>query len=292
MGLSDAFFGSPSSAEVNPHQENALQQGWLQGMDLLNHSQAMDQYYPFSTVAAMNPLQGAGFQSQVGYAQGLMPELAGMSQQAWGGALNPYGDPAYNAALQSAQGMTQGGMDPYLSSLLGQQTEQFTNAYNQVTNPALESAAIASGAFGGSELAQQQGVAQDDMFRNLGYAQNELLSNAYGQQLGQQQAGAGLLGDLYGSAAGNVNQALGMAGNQMGLGLMPGQTVSGIGDIYQGQNQAQIGDLMGRWDYTQQHPWDLMNQYMTIMGNPVTEQEGGSSGIASMFSPIPLFKTD
>lgn len=279
MGIMDSLLGDPGGVELNPHQENALQQGWLQAPDLLNYSQAMDQFYPFSTVAAMNPLQGAGLQSQAGYAQSGMAPLIGQSQAAWGQQLNPMTDPAYQMALGGAANMAQGGMDPYIQNLLGYQTGNAADLFNQTLNTGIQANAVGAGAFGGSDMMKSQNAAFNELSEDVLGSQLGLLSNAYGQNLNQQQAGVNALSNLYGQGASNVNTALGMAGSQAGLGLLPGQTLTGVGDIYQGQTQAQLGDLMARQDYAQQHPWDLLGMYNQVVGNPYGMQDAGTNGL-------------
>jgi len=125
-------------------------------------------------------------------------------------------------------------MNPYSNLVLGQQLQEM-NRQAQMQQQGLNAQAVRAGAFGGS----RQGIAQQELNRNLMQTQNQAIAQSlqggYGQALStaQQQQQAGLAG--YGQLA-NIGQGIGsLAGQQFGIGA---QMASGLGSL-----GSQIGNM-------------------------------------------------
>lgn len=220
------------------------------------------EYYPNSTLAEVNPMEGTGQQMQIDALTG-MQNAATQGQNAMGYLTNAgaYGQEGASQALQSL----------YSLMGLGQGFAGFGQNYFTGAGDAMGNLAGQAAGYG------QQGL--DQAFANLGgYGQQGLQTGledyyAGGDQLGQfGQAGAqglGQLGDLYGQL-GNVAGTMGSTGRDAtwsGLGSLG----AGVGGISTGTAGAQQGmqHLLGAGDV-------LNNPYlqgaMDAAIRPVTEQ--------------------
>ncbi len=119
-------------------------------------------------------------------------------------------------------------MNPFTNLALQQQLDEM-GRQGQIQQQGLNAQAVRSGAFGGS----RQGIAQQELNRNLMQTQNQAIANAmqgnYGQALAaaQQQQQAGMAG--YGQLA-NIGQGIGsLANQQFGVGQGMAQGIAGLG---------------------------------------------------------------
>lgn len=133
-------------------------------------------------------------------------------------------------------------MNPYSNMVLNQQLQEM-NRQAQMQQQGLNAQAVKSGAFGGS----RQGIAQQELNRNLMQTQNQAIAQSlqggYGQALStaqqQQQAGLGAYGQL-----GNLAQGIGsLAGQQFGIGSQMAQGLGALGGQLgnMGVQQAALG---------------------------------------------------
>jgi hypothetical protein len=164
--------------------------------------------------------------------------LRGADTRGQFGAAQQAANIAAQGTMQNAQpiGQQQIGqyMNPYNNMVLSQQLQEM-NRQAQMQQQGLNAQAVRAGAFGGS----RQGIAQQELNRNLMNTQNQAIAQSlqggYGQALStaQQQQQAGLAG--YGQLA-NIGQGIGsLAGQQFGVGA---QMASGLGSL-----GSQIGNL-------------------------------------------------
>ena len=119
-------------------------------------------------------------------------------------------------------------MNPFTNLALHHQLQEM-GRQAQIQQQGLNAQAVRSGAFGGS----RQGIAQQELNRNLMQTQNQAIANAmqgnYQQALAaaQQQQQAGMAG--YGQLA-NIGQGIGsLANQQFGVGQGMAQGIAGLG---------------------------------------------------------------
>lgn len=245
--------------------------------------------------------------------------LQGLASQLGGGAggvqsamqqLNRAGDfqnnPAYQAALQSA-------------------IRPVTQNFQEQVMPAIQQGAQAAGQMGGSRQGIAEGIAargyQDtigDISANMGnaaYAQGLQALQASGQ-LGQGMAGlqgqaysnlGGLGASLYGTGLQGQGQNLALTPATMGAQYLPGQNISALGQQQTADAQAQLDDQVQRWNYEQNLPYTMLQDYLATLnggaalgGTQASQQSGGKpnrttgalggaatgAAVGSMFGPI------
>jgi hypothetical protein len=189
-------------------------------------------YQPYLQAGAQNL---AGGTATLGEAADV---LRGADTRGQFGAAQQAANIAAMGTMQNAQpiGQQQIGqyMNPYNNMVLSQQLQEM-NRQAQMQQQGLNAQAVRAGAFGGA----RQGIAQQELNRNLMQTQNQAIAQSlqggYGQALStaQQQQQAGLAG--YGQLA-NIGQGIGsLAGQQFGVGA---QMASGLGSL-----GSQIGNL-------------------------------------------------
>lgn len=203
-------------ASFTPQQTAALEYG----------QQGIGAYQPYmqagqqSLGQAQNILQGADTRSMFDPAQQTL-------QQATAGTL-AQAQPIGQAQIQQY-------MNPYTNLALNQQLQEM-NRQAQIQQQGLNAQAVKAGAFGGA----RQGIAQQELNRNLMQTQNQAIAQAmqgnYGQALSaaQQQQQAGLAG--YGQLANMGQNMASLAGQKFNIGS---QLSQGLGSL--GMQQAALG---------------------------------------------------
>ena len=203
-------------ASFTPQQTAALQAG----------QQGIGAYQPYMQAGqqnlnqAQNVLQGAD-------TRGMFEPAQQAVQQATAGTL------AQTQPIGQAQ--IQQYMNPYNNLVLGQQLQEM-NRQAQMQQQGLNAQAVKAGAFGGS----RQGIAQQELNRNLMQTQNQAIAQAlqggYGQALStaQQQQQAAMAG--YGQLANMGQNMASLAGQKFNMGS---QLAQGLGSL--GMQQAALG---------------------------------------------------
>jgi hypothetical protein len=200
-------------------------------------------------IGAYQPYLSAG-QQNLGAGTATMGEAADVLRGA--DTRNQYqaAQAAQNAAVMGTYGQAQPigqqqisqYMNPYSNLVLDQQLQEM-NRQAQMQQQGLNAQAVRAGAFGGS----RQGIAQQELNRNLMQTQNQAIAQSlqggYGQALAtaqqQQQAGLGAYGQL-----GNLAQGIGsLAGQQFGIGSQMAQGLGSLGSQLgnMGVQQAALG---------------------------------------------------
>lgn len=208
------------------------------------YNQGPAQYYPDSTVAGFTPAQTQGLNSVIGM-QGQLSPLTGALQQNTTDTLNgKYLDPNSN---------------PYLAATYGQAADAVTRNYQTATAPGTAAAYSAAGRYGSG--ARNQSIDQNN--RALGTTLNNLATDIYGGNYAQERQ--------------NQLATAGNAGNTISALYQPASATLGAGAQQQQQNQAQLSDLVNRFNFNQQSPWqNLANYQGAISGN--YGQSGTTSG--------------
>tara|TARA_R110000737_G_scaffold155141_1_gene184067 strand:+ start:568 stop:1632 length:1065 start_codon:yes stop_codon:yes gene_type:complete len=148
------------------------------------------------------------------------------------GAAQQAANAAAAGTLQQAQPIGQEQISQYMNpftNLALQQQLQEMSRQGQIQQQGLNAQSVMAGAFGGS----RQGIAEQELNRNLMQTQNQAIANSmqgnYAQALSaaQQQQGAGMAG--YGQLA-NIGQGIGsLANQQFGVGQGLAQGIAGLG---------------------------------------------------------------
>ncbi|MCP4089616.1 MAG: hypothetical protein GY746_07465 [Gammaproteobacteria bacterium] len=190
------------------------------------------QFYGGQTYANMDPMQRAGMDAQLAYANSGMGNQIGAAQQAHMGALNAP-DVANN---------------PYINAQADTITGRLNRNFNEELMPGIQQGAIGAGQTGSSRQGVAEGIAARGTQEALGDSLSNLYGNAYGQGLQAQQG------------------AMGMAGQMANLGMLPGQVQQQIGGIQRGEEQRGIDEAMARHDYEQNEQWDRLSRYNSLLG--------------------------
>lgn len=253
-----------------------------------------NQYGGVGADQSLNSLLGYGANNTMAGAQGAFNAM---------GQLNLASDfnnnPAYQAALQSA-------------------IRPVTQQFNEQVMPAIQQGAQAAGQMGGSRQGIAEGIAargyQDtvgDISANMGnaaYAQGLQALQASGQlganmaqmglgatgqagQLGlgmsglagQMAQGQGALGSsFYGQGNTALGQGAALAPGVQGAMAAPGQMMQGIGQQQTADAQAQIDAEMARYNYGQNLPYSMIQDYLNTLngaaslgGTQQSQQSGG-----------------
>jgi len=101
--------------------------------------------------------------------------------------------------------------NPYLSSYIDAAVRPLTQAYEQNTLPGIRSAAISNAGLGGSRQGISEGLAAQNLYRQIGDTSADIASKGYGQGLSAMQQGIQL-------APGTANLQLGPANIQGAVG--------------------------------------------------------------------------
>jgi hypothetical protein len=164
----------------------------------------------------------------------------GANQFLLGDVLNPASNPNLQAAVDAALGRT-------------------TRAFNEDVLPQLRSTYIGAGQGGSTRQGVAEGIASDRLQQNMANTASTMYSNAYGQGLDAMLRGVALTPQ--------TGQLL----------LQPSGVTSAVGAEQQAMDQAQLSDLVNRWNFEQNAPWQELAQY----GQLVSGNFGGTSNSSS-----------
>lgn len=253
MGLLDALGGGGSgNAKVTtkppgfqiPYIKSVL--GEAQNL----YNQPGPQYFPGETVAGLNPNIQGSLNYLSGAAAPAQAQTAGASQQALGTAYasaNPLMNPFF---AQTAQAIIDPATQQMMRSIL----------------PQIDSGAVLAGQVGSSRQGVAQGNAINDYSRNILNALAQFGTSAYGQGLD------------------TLSRGLAVAPQIQGMQAVPGQTLGAAGDYQRAYEQQLIDAAQQRYNYEQQLPYEKLNYYAGLVGNPLgsttTNNPGsGQSGL-------------
>lgn len=223
-------------------------------LDLMSQAQGLynkgSSYAPFSTVAPFSPTTQLGLQLTQDRALNGSPVIGAADTQVQN-LLNPslqnnpiYG---YDNAIASGQTLMS---NPYIDS-------NFHDAAGQIANEV--NSQFGSAGRTGSTLNQ------DTLERNL----NNLASTMYGQnyqnETGLQQQAANAIQGAYGQGNQQSLLAATQAPTLANQDYTDLQNLLQAGGAQDQQSQAQLNDLTNRYNYSQQQPWNLLQQYAGIV---------------------------
>lgn len=185
--------------------------------------------YPGQMYADPNMQQYMGLESMGNWATaGFDPLMsAGAGGAEWllsGGAMDPASNPWLQENVRYAA-------QPVVDQLLGQ------------VMPSIRSDALLSGQYGGS----RQGLAESGAIAGAA----DTIGNI----------SAGMYSDAYNSGLNAMQRTQAMLPQLFQTGLMQGQTMGQIGSQLQAWDQQGIDEAISRWDFTENQPYDLLQQF-------------------------------
>lgn len=207
------------------------------------------QQYQGSTVAGFNPLETQGQQSVVDATAGLKTNAQnaqGYSNFLLGDGLNPESNPYFQSSLNAA-------IRPIKDNLL------------QSILPSIRNQSTLAGTYGGSRQGIAEGLAAQGAINKAGDITSQMSSAEYN------------------NAANRGQQAMSFLPTLNSLLTQPGQVLSGVGETQRGMSQAQLNDLISKWNYDQNLPNTNLSNYANLVSSPFGQQ-GTSSTVAPQAS--------
>lgn len=210
------------------------------------------QYYPGQTVAPQSPETQ---QAITGLAQNVAPAQQAIADQTQQGLT--YG-------IQAANPLQNPFFEPTLQAMIRPATEQLT----QQVLPGIQDTFASAGQFGGSRQGVAEGNAINAWQQNVLDTASKFGSQAYGQGLE------------------SLGRSLALAPNVQQMQATPTQTLASAGAANDAYQQRLIDEMVARYNYNQQAPYESLSYYAGLVGNPLgsaTSQTapGGSSRLQS-----------
>lgn len=229
------------------------------------------QYSPFSTVVPFSPT------TQLAQNLTTSRALAG----------SPVTQAAQGAVTNIANG---GGVNPatkYLTDTAnGMYADPNSNPYLQATfNQGAQGIRDQVNATFGAAGRTGSGYNQDVLEKNLGNFANDLYGQNYANERGMMFNAANSLGQNY-----NTGQTQQLAAAQLAPGLASQdytdlQALGGVGAAQEDKAGQSLQDLLSRWDYSQNAPWQLLQQYGGMLGLSGANSPGFNTQVQKTTTP-------
>jgi hypothetical protein len=165
------------------------------------------------------------------------------------------------SGLNTLQNLAQtgGGMNPFLPSYMDSAVNSLVKNYTQATAPSEMSAAMKSGAFGGSSDAEARALNQFGLGGQIGGTVGNIAEQAWGQQLGTQAQAASQLP--------TAAQAV----------FTPGQQELQTGNQQQGQGQNILNAITQGAKQMMEWPYQIMGQLGGGLSSMIGPFSGGTT---------------
>lgn len=284
-------------------QQNPLAYGIGTAWNMFRGKEGMPEYFPGSTVVGLSPYsqQAIDMRAQRGL-QG-SPAEAAMGNYLLGtlGQQNVNLNPAISQLGATASGAFLGA-NPYLDAQFGAMTRGLGDQFDR----AFANANATFGAGGRTGSGAHQQMLRDmssDYATRLGDVAANLYGGNYQQERARQLQATGQLGNLYSQIGsqqqGAANMVPALSALQYGNLDQLAQAGAGLDQ----QARAELQDQINRHQFQQSAPWDYLNRFMGVVGQPygsatsapsqspnaaMTALGGAGTGAAvgSMFGPI------
>jgi hypothetical protein len=199
-------------------------------------------YYPGATVAGQDPSTLAGL--------GMMEQRAAD------------GSPLLGAAQGEAQKVLGGdylNSNPYLDATFDRAASGVTRNFNRAVLPNLESRFAGAGRLGSGAHQGAVGEAGRALAGELGGMATDIYGGNYARERGMQQS-------MVGMAPGLAQADYGDA-----------QMMMNAGAARQGYSQSVLDDLIQRFEFNRDEPYNRAAQYSTLIGAPVNQSQSSQS---------------
>lgn len=275
----------------DPTTEAWRQTIFNRGNTLLN--QGPPAYYPGSTVAPFSPQTQSGLQQLENYAGGPAPNLQNANDAA-ARALSGF-NPATGAAAATAYGAgdTAGRLSPMLSTFLSGSNpfleQMFASGAGKVTD-SVNSQFAKAGRYGpnasyGAGLSKGLGDLYTGIYApayetnmNRALAATQTLGDTMAADENRRLSGASTLGSIYSQGNADASQATNNLSSIYSYGTAPAALTQGVGSIYDQQNQELTDADVNRYNYTQNAPWQYLQQFADMMNGLPTFGTQSSTG--------------
>jgi hypothetical protein len=241
----------------------------------------------------------SGFNPAMGLA---MQQAQGSNQNPWASLSGQAGQQQTTAGVQTLQDSASGAhQNQYLDSLYqsaanpvmnsvnaqfakagrygsgaqtGAMTRELGNLASNIYAPAME----AERGRQLSSASQLAGIQQGDRAAQMqGYGQ---AGSLYEAQAGRQLQGTELAGGIYAQGNEDAARAAALLPSLYNYGSAPGQQMVNVGGAYEGLNAEQIAADQAKYDYTQNAPWQYLNQFAGVVNGLPQFNTATSTGTA------------
>ena len=271
-GAYDAYMNTGQDATEKPYMVRGQKEGLIDAVDASRgqFANGPQSYYGGNTVAGLDQNYIDGQNAKLGTTDRLnqMGDLSGTAA----GTLASGGAPRVGGFQMQDQigfGIPKEYQDAIMNPIMDNLHER--------TLPALNTAATAQGAFGGSRAAQQKSDAATQATTAATNAMIQGNLQARGQSIGQRA------GDISGQLQGRgqdinqnqlynqaLNQGVNATGTAMNQQLIPGQVQEDVGTQRTGYEQKQIDADKARFDWQNQEDIGYIDRLMSRMGGTPT----------------------
>lgn len=259
---------------------------------------------PTDFTAQYTPAQLAAFNAQMGYGMG-NNGIAGSSAAA-GAQMTGAGGAAGAAGLGALSGFQSGNTvgnvtggasaysdNPDVQGMIDAATRDAKNTYNEQTAPGIERNAAASGNINSSRTGIAQGIAARGLANTVADTSANIRGGLYqhGLDLAQTQASntdQARLAAASGAASGGIGAVnagvganSGAVGQQAGLYGIANQGIAG----QQAGAQADLTNQLQRNQFQTNSPFQALQNYWNIVGNPLGTQTTGTSNQTTTNNP-------
>lgn len=201
------------------------------------------QYFPGSTVAGATQRQNLGrdmwAQFALGPAQGAYTRLQS----------------AQDYSIDPSQ-MLDVGNNPYVQGAVRGAINPIFQRLSESILPQISDVSESAGGYGGSRDQLARGQAVGQAVRAAGDVSSKIMSDAYGQGLD------------------NFLRGIALGPQTVQTGLLPGQTMEAVGAAERADEQAFLTDLVNRWNFQQNLPYQQLTQYQNLI-------QGGYGGTST-----------
>lgn len=137
--------------------------------------------------------------------------------------------------------------NPALQGAIGAATRPITQALTEQQLPALRGEAVTTGNFGSSRQGIAEGLASGRASQAIGDTASKLVNQQYETNINAQLKAMGLLPTVQGAQ------------------VAPAVTTSGVGDVRQAMDQAQLNQLVNQFNYDQYAPFLQSKEIMSLL---------------------------
>lgn len=215
---------------------------------------------PFNPIAGLNPTQQYGLDWTRNLAVGGSPGTNAAQAMTLNTLTGGYQNPA-----ATAQNRFQPMDNPYLQQMIGSAQDDIVNAYRRGTAAQTDAMAARSGIYGGTSHLEQQQMNQDQLLKGLSGIETQFRMPAYQQATGLEENAINRLGSLWEAERGRQMQAAPQAWQDLQNNLGLAQSVTGVGDVYQQNEQQALNAALNSWNAQQAYPQSQLDNFLNTL---------------------------